>query len=148
MARTKPKGWVKQPVEHGLAAKGIRTALKHIREARHTQGYENIDEELLQAEAALEPLLAPEIPEIPRGDAPSSVAAAALGRKEPSNTKVRSALESATDAIRAFEGSNNLDDLDAAIEFMNEAVKFSNDWFEVNNILAAKELLMREYIRR
>jgi hypothetical protein len=28
-ARNKPKGWVKEPVRHGLAAKGIKTVGRH-----------------------------------------------------------------------------------------------------------------------
>lgn len=30
MARNKPKGWVKEPVRHGLAAKGVKTGRKPL----------------------------------------------------------------------------------------------------------------------
>ena len=37
MARRKPKGWVKEPVRHGLAAKGVKTTMKDIRSGRARQ---------------------------------------------------------------------------------------------------------------
>lgn len=40
MARRKPKGWVKEPVRHGLAAKGIKTGqARHITMAQIRSGY-------------------------------------------------------------------------------------------------------------
>ncbi len=43
MARTKPKGWVNDPYRHGLAAKGIKTTRKTLKEVRRALVRENAD---------------------------------------------------------------------------------------------------------